>query len=54
MEAPPALVWFRQDLRLADHPALDAASRRGGPVIPVFVWAPQEEGEWPPGSASRW
>ena len=22
--------------------------------MPVFVWAPEEEGAWPPGSASRW
>jgi deoxyribodipyrimidine photo-lyase len=50
----PAIVWLRQDLRLADNPALQAACRRGGPVVPVFVWAPEEEGAWPPGSASRW
>jgi len=49
-----AVVWLRQDLRLADNPALQAACRRGGPVVPVFVWAPEEEGAWPPGSASRW
>jgi len=23
-------------------------------VIPVFIWAPEEEGAWPPGAASRW
>ena len=51
---PPAIVWLRQDLRLADNPALQAACRRGGPVVPVFIWAPEEEGTWPPGSASRW
>jgi deoxyribodipyrimidine photo-lyase len=22
--------------------------------VPVFVWAPPEEGDWPPGAASRW
>lgn len=48
------LVWFRRDLRLDDNPALLAAVARGGPVIPVFLWCPQEEGEWPPGGASRW
>ncbi len=52
--AAPAIVWLRQDLRLADNPALHAACRRGGPVVPVFVWAPEEEGAWPPGGASRW
>jgi deoxyribodipyrimidine photo-lyase len=49
-----AIVWLRQDLRLADNPALRAACRRGGPVVPVFIWAPEEEGAWPAGSASRW
>ena len=53
MSHRPILVWFRQDLRLADHPALDAAVSRGAPVIPVFIWAPDEDGDWPPGAASR-
>jgi deoxyribodipyrimidine photolyase len=22
--------------------------------VPVFIWAPDEEGDWPPGGASRW
>ena len=52
--AAPALLWFRQDLRLADNPALAAALERRSPVIPVFIWAPEEEGAWPPGAASRW
>jgi deoxyribodipyrimidine photo-lyase len=50
----PVLVWFRQDLRLSDNPALAAALERRAPVIPVFIWAPEEEGAWPPGAASRW
>ncbi|MCS3902342.1 deoxyribodipyrimidine photo-lyase [Methylohalomonas lacus] len=49
-----AIVWFRQDLRLADNPALRAACDRGGVVIPVFIWAPDEEGDWPPGGAGRY
>src|SRR5688572_22827591 len=49
-----AIVWFRQDLRLTDNPALDAAAKRGGPVIPVYIWSPEDEGDWPPGAASRW
>ena len=50
----PSLVWFRQDLRLADNPALLAAVRHGGPIIPIFIWSPEEEGPWQPGAASRW
>jgi len=45
---------LRQDLRLADNPALQAACARGGAVVPVFIWAPEEEGAWAPASASRW
>lgn len=48
------IVWFRQDLRLQDNPALAAAIRRGKPVLPVFIWAPMEEGVWAAGAASRW
>ncbi len=48
------LLWLRNDLRLADNPALHEAVNRGYPVIPVFVWAPDEVGEWAPGAASRW
>ena len=48
------IVWFRQDLRLADNPALDAAVKRGEPVIPLYIWSPEDDGDWPPGAASRW
>jgi deoxyribodipyrimidine photo-lyase len=54
MAAHPAIVWFRNDLRLDDHPALRAAAGRGGPVVPLFVWSPDEHGDWPPGAASQW
>ncbi len=54
MPLSPTLVCFRLDLRLTDHAALTAAVARGGPVIPVFIWAPEEEGKWAPGAASRW
>lgn len=50
----PAIVWFRQDLRLDDNPALHAAVDSGSPVIPVYIWSPDEEGKWCPGSASRY
>ena len=50
----PALVWFQQDLRLSDNPALAAALERGSPVVPVFILAPEEEGAWPPGAAAKW
>lgn len=43
-----AIVWFRQDLRLEDNPALDAAVKSGAQVIPIFIL------DEVPGAASRW
>lgn len=51
---PVSILWFRHDLRLEDNPALAAALGAGGTVLPVFIWAPEEEGAWTPGAASRW
>ena len=39
MTAPPTVVWFRRDLRVADHPALRAAAD-AGPVVALFVLDP--------------
>ena len=46
------IVWFRRDLRLADHSPLLAACARGEPVLPVFIWDPAP-GPWATGAASR-
>ena len=48
------LVWFRQDLRIEDNPALVAALKTGQPLIPVYIYAPDEETPWSPGGASKW
>ena len=48
-----ALVWFRRDLRLRDNPALQAALDAGHVPVPVYLHAPDEEGAWCPGAASR-
>src|ERR1051326_1122014 len=49
-----AIVWFRLDLRLADNPALRAALSAAQPVLPLYIYAPEEESPWEPGAASRW
>jgi deoxyribodipyrimidine photo-lyase len=53
-DTPPVIVWFRQDLRIGDHPALTAAVQSGAPVIPLFVFNDTTTGRWTPGGASRW
>ncbi len=53
MTLAPLLLWFRLDLRLQNNPALQAALQTGRPIIPVYLWAPEEEAPWAPGAASR-
>lgn len=50
----PVIVWFRQDLRLSDNPALRQAADSGRPVIPLFVLDDETPGRWAWGGASRW
>ena len=50
----PVLVWFRDDLRLADNPALLHAAERGRPIVAVFVLDEVSPGLRPLGGASRW
>jgi deoxyribodipyrimidine photo-lyase len=49
----PVIVWFRQDLRLADNPALQAAAESGRPVIPLYV-LDESPGVRPLGGAAKW
>ena len=51
---PAALVWFRRDLRLADHAALTAAVEAGLSIIPIYILDDDTPGEWRMGGASRW
>ena len=53
-ESSTVIIWFRRDLRVADNPALAAACARADRVVPVYVHAPVEDGDWAPGAASRW
>jgi deoxyribodipyrimidine photo-lyase len=54
MPSTPIIVWFRQDLRVADHPALTAAAQSGQPVIPLYILDHTSPGSWKRGGASRW
>jgi deoxyribodipyrimidine photo-lyase len=50
-EHHPVIVWFRNDLRAHDHPALVAAAQTGRPIIPIFIL---DEDARALGGASRW
>ncbi len=50
----PAIVWFRQDLRLADNPALDHACRSGAPIVAVYVFDELSPDIRPMGAAQKW
>lgn len=50
----PSLVWFRDDLRLADNPALHAAAALGEPIIALYVLDEESPGVRPLGAAVKW
>ena len=51
MTDAPLILWFRRDLRLADHPMLAAAVASGRAVIPLFILDPETEAI---GAAAKW
>jgi deoxyribodipyrimidine photo-lyase len=50
----PALVWFREDLRLTDNPAVAAAVSTGKPLILLYIHDEVTPGLRPHGGASKW
>ena len=50
----PALFWFREDLRLSDNRALNAAVSTGKPLILLFIHDEQTSGPRAHGGASKW
>ena len=52
MTAPIAIHWFRQDLRLADNPALAHAARHSA-VLPIYILDDASAGAHGLGGASR-
>jgi deoxyribodipyrimidine photo-lyase len=37
-----SIIWFRRDLRISDHPALNAAIESADEIIPVFIVDPNQ------------
>src|SRR5690606_9298927 len=50
----PLIVWFQNDLRLADQAAVHKAVESGAPLLALYVLDEKAPGRWVPGSASRW
>jgi deoxyribodipyrimidine photo-lyase len=48
------IVWFRDDLRITDHPALNWAIERGGPIVALYLFDQESPEIRPLGSASKW
>ncbi|WP_111718692.1 deoxyribodipyrimidine photo-lyase [Homoserinimonas sp. OAct 916] len=48
------VVWFRDDLRVADNPALSAAVDRNAPVVALYVLDDQSPDIRPLGGAAKW
>ncbi|MFK8251362.1 cryptochrome/photolyase family protein [Ancylobacter terrae] len=54
MSQTPVLVWFREDLRLSDNPALDHAVATGAPLLLLYILDEASPGVRPLGGATRW
>ena len=48
-----SVLWFRQDLRIADNPALIEACKDGS-IVPIYILDDKSAGDWKYGAASRW
>jgi len=54
MTKKTAIVWFRQDLRLKDNPALIHAVEEGYQIIPLYILDSDNAADWQRGAASKW
>ena len=54
MKAAPIIVWFRNDLRLSDNPALHAAAKTGAPILCLYIHEAREHGLRVPEGAALW
>ena len=53
MTTERVIHWFRQDLRLADNPALSSAVKQGT-LLPIYILDDESAGADAMGAASRW
>ena len=48
------IVWFRQDLRKEDNPALFKAAENDATIFPIYILDDENADRWSMGEASRW
>ena len=53
MTVPVSIMWFRQDLRVKDNPALNAACDMGK-IVPIYIYDDTTSNGREPGGASKW
>lgn len=53
-KSDPVIVWFRDDLRISDNPALIQALKSGQPVLAVYILEDDDEEIRTPGAAQKW
>ena len=53
MTVPVSIMWFRQDLRVKDNPALNAACDEGK-IIPIYIYDTESQRSRERGAASKW
>ncbi len=53
MKKAITIMWFEQDLRLADNPAFSAALQQGD-LLPIFILDHKNPGIYQQGAASKW
>ena len=54
MKEKIVIFWFRQDLRLADNPALSEAAAGVGRLLPIYILDDTHPEDYAMGGASRW
>lgn len=50
----PHIIYFRQDLRLEDNPALFEAAKNNAPIIALYIYDTKNPGKWQIGDAQKW
>ncbi|MGJ5181559.1 cryptochrome/photolyase family protein [Bradyrhizobium oligotrophicum] len=54
MSSSPIIVWFRESLRLSDHPALYTAATSGAQIVCSYVYDQESPALRSLGAATRW